>query len=104
MIKAICCGCGAEKSAPIKLCNECGAMPTSREDRVVSVCLSSECLKQTNLRIASLYIRKKDRLPGFHEKVKLTAERIVREMPEDFQLSQSFDLSELLEDQFVLED
>jgi hypothetical protein len=105
MIKAICCGCGAEKSAAIKLCNECGAMPTSHEDRVVSVCLSSDCLKQENLRIARKYIRTKDRLPGFHVKVRREAERIVREMPEDFQLSNSFDLDAVLfEDRFLIED
>ena len=105
MINAICCGCGAEKSAAIKLCNECGELPTSREDRIVSVCLSSDCLKQDNLRIAKSYIRKKNRLPGFHDKVRFEAERIVDQMPEDFQLSQSFVLEEvLMADRFLIED
>jgi len=106
MIEAICSGCGAEKSAAIKLCSQCSALPTTHEDRVISVCLSSDCLRQENLQVASQYIRKKNRLPGFHRKVRLKAEKIVSEMPEDFQLSQSFVLSEALleEDQFVLED
>jgi len=69
------------------------------------VCLSSDCLRQENLRVASQYIGKKKRLPGFHTKVRLKAEKIVSQMPEDFQLSQSFVLSEaLFEDRFVLED
>lgn len=96
MINAICSGCGAEKSAAIKLCNNCGALPTTEDDRKISVCLSKDCLRQDNLRIASLYIRKNKRLPGFHDKVLRKAEKIVSEMPEDFQLSQSFVLDKIL--------
>ena len=92
MIKALCFNCGAEKSAAIKLCNCCRALPTSREDRIVSACLSSDCLRQDNLRTAVQYMRLKNRLPGFHDKVRRKAEQIVDAMPEEFQVSQSFDL------------
>ncbi len=78
-------------------------MPTTPESRLIAVCLSSDCLRQDNLRIASLYIRKKDRLPGFHDKVLDKARKIVSEMPEEFQLSQSFVLEKiLLEDSRVV--
>lgn len=105
MIKAVCFNCGAEKSAPIKLCENCRALPTSREDRVISVCLSSECLRQENLLIAARYMAKKERLPGFHDKVRVKAEQIVRDMPDEFQISQSIDLSEsFFTDHFVFDD
>ncbi len=104
-MNAICYNCGSEKSAPIKLCVHCKELPTSHEDRVVSVCLSNECLRPENLEIASRYIQLKQRLPGFHAKVRNKAERIVSQMPEEFQISQSFDIEEaLFEDQYVLED
>lgn len=105
MIKAVCFNCGAEKSAAIKMCSSCRALPTSREDRIVSVCLSSDCLRQENLKTAVRYMAKKERLPGFHAKVRLKAEQIVDDMPEEFQVSQSFDLSEsFFTDRFVLDD
>lgn len=105
MIKAVCFNCGAKKSRAIMLCNSCRSLPTSREDRVVSVCLSSDCLRQENLDIAVRYMRQKERLPGFHSKVRVKAEQIVDSMPEEFQISQSFDLSEsFFTDHFVLDD
>lgn len=105
MIKAVCFNCGAKKSAAIKLCSSCRAMPLSNEDRMVSVCLSSDCLRQDNLIAANRYIEKKGRLPGFHEKVRLKAQKIVDEMPDQFQISQSFDLSEsFFTERFVLDD
>ena len=105
MITAICSGCGAEKSAAIKLCSQCRELPTSHEERVVAVCLSEDCLRQKNLRIASLYIRKKGQLPGFRAKVKQKAERIVSQMPDDFQVSNSFVLDDsLFEEVFVIDD
>lgn len=105
MIKAVCFNCCAEKSDAIKLCDSCRALPISREDRIVSVCLSSDCLRQENLEIAARYMAKKDRLPGFHAKVRIKAEQIVDEMPDEFQISQSFDLSEsFFTDRFVLDD
>jgi hypothetical protein len=103
MINAICFNCGSEKSAAIKMCSECRSLPTSEDDRIVSVCLSSDCLKQENLQIARKYMQKKDRLPGFHEKVLNKAEKIVSEMPDEFQISQSFEICDLLEERFVLD-
>ena len=105
MIEAVCFNCGAEKSAAIKLCTSCRAMPLSDDDRLVSVCLSADCLRQENLEIASKYIKKKNRLPGFRDKVMKKAEKIVEEMPDHFQLSQSFDFTEsFIEERFVLDD
>lgn len=50
-------------------------------------------------------MRKKNRLPGFHEKVTVKAEKIVSQMPDNFQISQSFDFSgTFFEDNFVLDD
>ena len=105
IMNAVCFNCGCGKSSAIKLCSNCHEMPTSHEDRVVSVCLSIECLRPENLEIASRYMRKKNRLPGFHEKVTVKAEKIVSQMPDNFQISQSFDFSgTFFEDNFVLDD
>ncbi|QEG24554.1 hypothetical protein [Mariniblastus fucicola] len=105
MIEAVCFNCGAEKSAAIKLCGSCRSLPTSYEDRVASVCLSNECLRQDNLEVATRYIQQKKRKPGFHDKVRRKAEQIVNKMPDQFQISQSFDLSEsFFEERFVLDD
>lgn len=105
MIEAICFNCGAEKSSAIKLCKNCRALPSSEEDRLVSVCLSADCLRQENLRTASKYIRKKNRLPGFHKKVLVKAQKIVEEMPDQFQLSQSFIFTDsFITERFVLDD
>ena len=104
-MNAVCFNCGCEKSSAIKLCSNCKEMPTSHEDRVISVCLTVECLRQENLEIASRYMQKKKRLPGFHDKVTRKAEKIVSQMPDSFQISQSFDFSEMFfADNFVLDD
>jgi len=97
-MNAICYKCGAEKSAAIKLCDDCHALPITQDDRFVSVCLSADCLKQKNLRIASSYIQEKDEPPGFHSKVVTRARQIVAKMPEEFQLSQSISLSDIFEE------
>ena len=102
-MNAICFNCGAEKSSAIKMCEECHELPITHQDRLTSVCLSSECLRQDNLETAAKYIQKTNRLPGFHDKVIRRAEAIVSRMPEEFQLSQSFDLDEIFEEECVLE-
>lgn len=102
-MNAICFSCGAEKSAAIKMCQQCHELPVSRQDRLTSVCLSSSCLRQDNLVTAAKYIRKTQRLPGFHEKVLRRAEQIVSQMPEEFQLSQSFDIDEMFHEEYVLD-
>lgn len=105
MIKAVCFNCGVEKSRAIMLCNSCHALPISREDRVISVCLSNDCLRQDNLVTAVRYMRQNERLPGFHRKVRVKAEQIVDSMPEDFQLSESFDFPEsFFTDHFMIDD
>jgi len=103
-MNAVCFNCGYEKSAAIKLCSHCNEMPISHEDRIVSVCLTLDCLREENLQIASRYMRMKNRLPGFHKKVRSKAEEIVSKMPDEFQVSYSFDLSSAFSDEeFVLD-
>ena len=79
-------------------------MPISREDRIISVCLSGECLRQENLEIASRYIHQKDRLPGFRDKVRQKAETIVDRMPDELQVPNSFVSASFFEERFVVED
>lgn len=75
------------------LCASCRALPTTKEERILSVCLSRKCIKEENLIKSSKYIQKKGRTPGFHEKVKSKAEKIVDLMPEHIEMSQSIELS-----------
>jgi len=102
-MNAICFNCGCKKSSAIKMCEECHELPVNYQDRITSVCLSSDCLRQDNLVTAAKYIRKTHRLPGFHDKVIRRAESIVARMPEEFQLSQSFDIDAMFDEEYVLD-
>ena len=94
-MEAVCFKCGHEKSNPLKMCGHCQALPQSRKERIKSMCLSRTCLKTQNLIKASTYIKRKNRPPGFHEKVKVKAAELVDSMPEiGDSTSQSYDFSD----------
>ena len=92
---AVCYKCGEEKKFPLTMCNHCQAIPESSKDRIASMSLSAECLKEKNLIKASNYIKLKKRLPQFHETVTTKATQLAKQNSEaDSSSSMSFELSE----------
>ncbi|MEM7453866.1 MAG: hypothetical protein AAF456_05865 [Planctomycetota bacterium] len=67
--KSVCFRCGDYKKKPLKMCPTCLAIPEDRDDKILSVCMSLECIKEENLRKCSKYIKKKGRCPNFKERV-----------------------------------
>jgi len=86
-LKAICFECGEEKSAAIKMCSRCKAMPIRRREKIVSFCLSAECLTQRNLLFSQNHIFKQGRPPGFRATVIREAMAIVDQLPDDLQVA-----------------
>ncbi len=93
-MQAICFRCGEEKKFALKMCSHCQALPQDRNDRIVSLSLSIQCLKEKNLIRASKYIKIKKRIPRFHENVTKRATELVEEETFDPSSSMSIELSE----------
>lgn len=74
---AICFACGEPKQKPILACPNCKRKPSFREDKIASFALSTECLKQHHLEKGSDYIKRKKKLPKFHESVVQKATQMV---------------------------
>lgn len=74
---AVCFHCGGAKLAPMAMCEFCRTKPDKREDRIASMALSSDCLNESNLKKGSDYIKKRKRLPGFHQNVQNKAIQLV---------------------------
>ncbi|MEM7784581.1 MAG: hypothetical protein AAF939_05715 [Planctomycetota bacterium] len=93
-MQAVCYKCGNEKQDPLKMCGACHALPESDEDRIVSICLSDQCLKQKHLLVATQYIKTKKKLPGIHPNVAKKARQIHAKLPRrPINASQSIELS-----------
>ena len=58
-------------------CPGCKRKPSFREDKIASFALSIQCLKEHNLKKGSDYIKKKKKLPNFHESVRRKATQMV---------------------------
>ncbi len=93
MIRAICFRCGAQKSAPLKMCGECLVIPEIERHQLRSLCLSSDCMKQDNLKVCGKYLKKKKRLPKIHEKVIRRAQKKFRQLEAVHSNSQSMEFS-----------
>lgn len=74
---AVCFECGGAKLAPMAKCEFCKKKPSSREDRIASLALSSECLQEHNLKKGSDFIKKHKRRPKFHESLQSKATQLV---------------------------
>ena len=96
-MNAICFECGKEKSSAIKMCRHCKAMPIARREKILSFCLSSDCLKQRNLVFSQDHIFTRGRPPGFRATVIRDAIAIVDQLPEELQVTGSFKLSEVFD-------
>lgn len=79
-------------------CPHCRKKPNSRKEKIASFALSSQSLKAHHLQKGSAYIKKKERLPTFHESVEKKAAQLVEsyfelvteEDSDDLDLSDSF--------------
>ena len=90
---AICFKCGGRKNDPLRMCSSCHALPESEQDRLISLALSSKCLKDKNLLKASEYIQRKKRPPRFSEGVKEKARQLLEASAVVANNSQSIELS-----------
>ena len=95
-MKAICFECGKEKSAAIKMCSHCKALPIKRREKIVSFCLSAECLTQRNLLFSQNHIFRQGRPPGFRATVIRAAMAIVDQLPDDLQVANT-EITEVFE-------
>ncbi len=66
---ALCFSCGCKKSGALKLCNQCHSIPSTRDDQVLSLCLSLQCVTEQTLNRCRQYFRKKNKPPKFKEKI-----------------------------------
>jgi hypothetical protein len=62
---------------PLTKCEFCKQKPGTRVERIASMALSIECLKEHNLKKGSAYIKKTKRLPKFHESIERKAIQLV---------------------------
>ena len=97
ILDAVCFSCGGFKNQPLGSCPHCKKQPTDTEEKIVSFALSKDCLKPYNLQKGSAYIKKKGRLPSFHENVRRKAAQLMENFLEvtthdsdDLDLSDSF--------------
>ena len=93
---AVCYSCGGFKNQPLGSCPHCKRQPTSVEEKTASLALSTECLKPHHLQKGSAYIKKKGRLPNFHESVQQKAAQLLENYLEviDHADSDELDLSD----------
>ena len=95
---AVCFACGESKNEAMEVCASCGKKPGSRDEKIASFALSDLCLKERNLVKGSEYIKKKRKLPRFHQNVEKKAIQLVESYidfgtstdEDSFQLSESF--------------
>ena len=104
-MNAVCFKCGGEKNKPMMMCGQCHTLPETRDEKIISMGLSIQCIKAEKVVVAAKYIRKKGRPPKLHEQVRAKAKRLVRKFkfPDDvsksIELSASFfELDDLIED------
>lgn len=87
------------------MCAHCHTLPESRADKILSMGLSTDCIREENVKKAGKYIRKKGRPPKLHAKVAQRATKLVNEyeppdLSNSIELSASFfDMGDLIEDE-----
>ena len=101
-LKAICFECGAKKKSAIKMCRHCKAMPIGRREKVLSVCLSTACLTQSSMEVAYQHFIERALPPKFSPSVVRKAVRIVNGLPKDFQVPETFDISQYFSNEPLL--
>ena len=76
-------------------CEFCKTKPSHHDDRVASMALSTECLKEPTLKKGSDFIKRTKRLPKFHQSIENKATQLVESYIEvsPSENSDSIDLS-----------
>ena len=69
----------------------------TRRKKILSFCLSSDCLTQRNLRFSQNHIFKRGRPPGFRSTVIREAMAIVDQLPDNLQIANTLELTGLFE-------
>lgn len=101
---ALCFECGNRKTGALKLCSRCGAVPKTQDEKVLSLCLSLECVTQKTLLVCQRHFEKKKRAPRFKESIVQRATKCLEEQVESasdnsIMFSNSvFDFSDLREE------
>lgn len=96
-MEAVCFACGHEKKGPLLSCPKCQVKPLSRRDRLASMCLSTRCLPEKQLRVGAEFIKTKGKIPGFSENVVKKATELlnaVQGTSSSEDVSTSFEFSE----------
>jgi hypothetical protein len=93
IVDAVCFSCGERKREPMAACPGCKRKPSFREDKIASFALSIQCLKEHNLKKGSDYIKKKKKLPKFHESVRRKANQMVESFIEVEEDDSDLDMS-----------
>ena len=79
------------------MCSHCKALPIKRREKIVSFCLSAECLTQRNLLFSQNHIFRQGRPPGFRATVIRAAMAIVDQLPDDLQVANTIVLDGLFD-------
>ena len=72
-------------------------MPIRRREKIVSFCLSAQCLTPRNLQFSQNHIFKQGRPPGFRATVIREAMAIVDQLPDDLQVANTIVLDGLFD-------
>jgi len=90
---ALCFECGSKKNGAMRLCKQCHAVPKSDEERVLSLCLSLECVTQRTLNNCRAYFKKKNKSPRFKPPIVQRAKEFLDEQMENSSGNQSVEFS-----------
>ena len=107
-MSALCFKCGNHKTGALKLCSKCDAIPETKEEKVLSLCLSLECVTQQTLKVCQRHFEKKQRAPRFKDVIVERATKCLEEQIESgtdnsIMFSASvFDFSDLIEEKSTI--
>lgn len=90
---ALCFECGSKKSGALKLCKQCHAVPKTQDEKVLSLCLSLECVTQQTLNNCSKYFKKKNKAPRFKAPIVQRATEFLEEQQDGAGTNQSIEFS-----------
>lgn len=90
---ALCFSCGTKKQSALKLCGQCHAVPKTQEEKVLSLCLSLECVSHQSLNTCRRYFHRKNKPPRFKPPVIKRAKDSLQEMMASSGVERSIEFS-----------
>lgn len=75
------------------MCAHCHMLPETRAERILSFGLSTQCIRQENVKKASKYIHKKGKPPKLHTKVRAKAKQLAKAYRQPIDSSKSMEFS-----------